>query len=385
MGSQVWRIVGAAFVGMLGFGAVIPMLPVYLHEQRGASTLLTGLLIGLSSAFALAGRLLAGKTADAKGRRIALLLGMVFCVSAGLLYLPFFGLWALSIGRVLHGLGEGFFVTAAVAWVVDIAPENRRAQTLGILSSGIWGGVSIGPAIGQALGTMTSVALFLSVSSAAVLAIILLMREDPRPHQHVRSRWFPPPVLMPGIILGLGNVTYAAMAGFLILLLRQRGHATTWAFSAFALAVLFGRAAFGGLPDRMGPRRSLFAGYACLAFGLLAIALGGPALLDIPAAIVVGLGYSFPWPALASVVVGEVAASERAAALGALNAFYDLFVAGSSAVAGAAAGHWGFAAPFWIALVSAGGATALVISSHLGVKSPVLHEYVCDEASSAHG
>jgi MFS family permease len=380
MGSQIWRIVGAAFVGMLGFGAIIPMLPVYLHEQAGASTLLTGLLIGLSSAFALLGRLLAGKTADAKGRRVALLIGMAFCAAAGILYLPLFGLWALSIGRVLHGLGEGFFVTAAVAWAVDVAPENRRAQTLGFLSSGIWGGVSIGPAIGQALGTMTTVALFLTVSSAAVLCIVLLMREDPRPHQHVPSRWFPPPVLMPGIMLGLGNVTYAAMAGFLILLLHQRGHATAWAFSAFALAVLFGRAAFGGFPDRMGPRRSLFAGYACLSVGLLAIALGGPPLLDIPAAIVVGLGYSFPWPALASVVVGEVPASERAAALGALNAFYDLFVAGSSAIAGAAAGRWGFAAPFWLAFVSAGAATALVIATRLGVKRPVMREYVCDSA-----
>ena len=61
MGSGIWRIVGAAFVGMLGFGAVIPILPVYLHHDAGASTFLTGLLIGLSSAFALLGRLLASR------------------------------------------------------------------------------------------------------------------------------------------------------------------------------------------------------------------------------------------------------------------------------------------------------------------------------------
>src|SRR3984957_12759712 len=268
MGSRIWRIVGAAFVGMLGFGAVIPMLPVYLHEQAGASTFITGLMIGLSSAFALLGRLFAGKTADRKGRRIALLLGMVLCAVAGVLYLPVLGLGALAAGRVLHGLGEGFFVTAAVAWAVDVAPDNRRAQALGFLSSGIWGGVSIGPAIGQALGSMASVALFLTISSAVVMALVFAMNEDRRPHEHANSRWFPPPVLLPGIVLGLGNVTYAAMAGFLILLLRHRGHGATWAFSAFAVAVLFGRAVFGGLPDRVGPRRSLFAGYACLGVGL---------------------------------------------------------------------------------------------------------------------
>src|SRR5215475_14036598 len=106
MGLIIWRVVGAAFVGMLGFGAVIPMLPVYLHEQQGASTFLTGLLIGASSAFALLGRLLGGKTADRKGRRVALLLGMAFCAAAGVLYLPVFGLWAVPPARVLHGLGE---------------------------------------------------------------------------------------------------------------------------------------------------------------------------------------------------------------------------------------------------------------------------------------
>jgi MFS family permease len=139
MGSGIWRIVGAAFIGMLGFGAVIPMLPVYLHEQVGASTFVTGLLVGIASAFALLGRLLAGKTADRRGRRLALLIGMAFCAGAGVLYLPFFGLWGIGPARVLHGLGEGFFVTAAVAWAVDVAPDNRRAQALGYLASGIWG------------------------------------------------------------------------------------------------------------------------------------------------------------------------------------------------------------------------------------------------------
>lgn len=334
---------------MLGFGAVIPILPVYLHEQMGASTFVTGLLIGLSSGFALAGRLFAGRTADRKGRRTALILGLAFSAAAGVLYLiP--GIPTLAIGRVLHGLGEGFFITGSTAWVVDIAPETRRGQALGFLSSGIWGGVSVGPAIGQALGTMNRVSVFLLVSSLAVIAMSAFTPEEKRPHHGAATRWFPKPVLLPGIILGFGNVTYAVMSGFLILLLRQRGLGTGIAFSAFALAVLLGRAAFGGLPDRMGPRRALYAGYILLAIGLVAIALTHNNIVMVAAAMVVGVGYAFPWPALAVVVVDSVRASERALALGALTAFYDLFVALSSAVAGAVAGHWGLTAVFWMAL-----------------------------------
>jgi MFS family permease len=366
MGSRIWRIVGAAFVGMLGFGAVIPMLPVYLHEQSGASTFLTGLLIGMSSAFALLGRLFAGKVADRRGRRIALVMGMAFCVGAGVLYFPVFGLWAMPPARVLHGLGEGFFVTAAVAWAVDVAPENRRAQALGYLSSGIWGGVSVGPAIGQALGTMGRVAGFVAISAAIVMAIIAVMEEHPRPHHPEPTRWLPPPVLLPGIVLGFVNVTYAAMSGFLILLLRARGHHTAWAFSAFALAVLFGRAAFGSLPDRIGPRKSLYAGYVFLGLGLAALAAVRNSAVDVPASLLVGLGYSFPWPALASVVVTRVPVGERAAALGALNAFYDLFVAVSAAAAGAVAGHWGFPSVFWMAFACMWVSLGLVAGTDIG-------------------
>src|SRR3954470_7178398 len=349
MGSKIWRIVGAAFVGMLGFGAVIPMLPVYLREHAGASTFLTGLFIGLASAFALLGRLFAGRVADHRGRRTALLLRMAFCAAAGVLYLPVFGMWWMAPARVLHGLGEGFIITGAVAWVVDIAPSSRRAQALGILSSGIWGGVSVGPAIGQALGSMTKVAVFLIASSLAVVAIMFFTEEQLRPKAIAPARWFPPAVVLPGIILGCGNVTYAAMSGFLILLLRERGHDSRWAFSAFAFAVLFGRFMFGGLPDRMGPRCTLSIGYVFFAVGLVTIAVSHNSLLDVPASLLIGLGYAFPWPALALVVVNRVQPSERAAALGALTTFYDLFVAASSAIAGAIAGHFGLTSVFWFA------------------------------------
>jgi MFS family permease len=370
MGSQIWRIVGAAFVGMLGFGAVIPILPIYLHEGVGASTFVTGLVIGLASAFALLGRLFAGKVADHRGRRTALLMGMSFCAVAGVIYLPVFGLWGMGPARVLHGLGEGFFITAAVAWVVDIAPSNRRAKAMGVLSSGIWGGVSVGPAIGQALGTLPRVAVFLTVSSLAVLAFIYFTDEELRPKAVVPSRWFPPAVLLPGLILGCGNVTYAAMSGFLVLLLRERGHDTRWAFSAFAFAVLFGRFMFGGLPDRMGPRRTLLTGYVFFGAGLIMIALSRNSLLDVPASLLIGLGYAFPWPALALTVVNRVRASERASALGALTAFYDGFVAVGSAVAGAVAGQFGLTAVFWFAFLCMMGGVILTLTTSIGRAAP---------------
>jgi predicted MFS family arabinose efflux permease len=74
-------------------------------------------------------------------------------------------------------------------------------------------------------------------------------------------------------------------------------------------------------------------------------------------------------------VVSEVQPSERAAALGALTAFYDLFVAASSAAAGAVAGRWGFAAVFWMTLACMGCSVALVLITGIGKgRTPVAPE-----------
>jgi len=58
--------------------------------------------------------------------------------------------------------------------------------------------------------------------------------------------------------------------------------------------------------------------------------------------------------------------SERAAALGALTAFYDLFVAVSSAIAGAVAGHFGLTAVFWFAFVCMCGSVVLTRVTDVG-------------------
>ena len=339
---------------MLGFGAVIPVLPPYLHDQLSASTFVTGFVVGMSSATALLGRLFAGPLADRRGRRITLMLGLASSVLAGLLYLPLFGVWSLMAARVLHGLGEGFFLTAAVAWVVDLAAPHQRGQALGFLASGVWGGLSLGPLVGQALGGLPRVALFVAgASTLALAAAWRFTREEERPRAARRPALFHRAVRAPGLVLGLANVPYATMAGFLPLLLRERGMAGVPAFAAFAGCVLFTRTVFGSLPDRLGPRRTLFGGIGVLMLGMALVATTHNAGVMLAAAALVGIGYSFPWPSLAVIVVGHVGDGERASALGALTACFDLFIGLGAVAAGTLAMWAGLTAVFWMGLCSA--------------------------------
>jgi MFS family permease len=349
-----WRVVGCVFMGMLAFGAMIPLLPVYLRDQLHSSPFLIGFVIGLSSAFAVLGRLFAGSTTDARGRRFTFAVGISLCGCAGILYLPIFGLIGVTLGRVLHGVGEAFFMTAAVTWIVDLAPSQQRAQALGYFASGVWGGLSVGPLVGQMFGAWQPAAIFVTASSLVVLAVISTAEEEKLHHQ-IRPQIkmnIPRPVVVPGLVLGFASISYAAMAGFLVLLMRDRGPGGKYAFAAFALCVLFTRTLLGSLPDRMGPRKTLFIGLSMLISGLLLIASTRNPMIGTLASALVGLGYSFPWPSLAVVVVRSVASSERASALGALNAFFDLFVSLGALAAGALAGRFGYTSVFWLASAS---------------------------------
>ncbi|HEY3442522.1 MAG TPA: MFS transporter [Paludibaculum sp.] len=349
-----WWIIAATLTGMLGFGAVIPVLPPYLHDQLHASTVTTGFVVGVASAFALLGRLFAGPLADRRGRRITLMLGLALCGLSGLMYQPMFGVWSLTAARILHGAGEGFFLTAAVAWVVDLAAAHQRGQALGFLASGVWGGLSLGPLVGQMLGGLPQVAWFVTVASFLALAAAWrYAHEEPRVRTGGKTLLFPRAVAVPGVVLGLANVPYATMAGFLPLLLRERGMVGLPAFAAFAGCVLCTRTAFGSLPDRLGPKRTLFGGIAVLIVGMALVATTHNRAVMLLAAALVGIGYSFPWPSLAVIVVEKVSEGERASALGALTACFDLFVALGAVAAGLLAGWAGLTAVFWMGLCSA--------------------------------
>jgi len=213
--------------------------------------------------------------------------------------------------------------------------------------------------------------------------MVMLFRMEESLREAGRPGGLPRAVILPGIVLGFGNVTYAVMSGFLILMLRQRGIGSTWAFSAFAFAVLFGRTIFGGFPDRMGPRKTLYGGYVMLAVGLLAVVFCRSSVVAVAASLLVGLGYSTPWTSLALVVVNRVHPTERASALAALTAFYDLFVAGSSALAGAVASRFGLTSVFWMALGCVGCATLVVRFTQLGAEGATrMHLAIHDRAEA---
>src|SRR5579862_8576072 len=92
-----------------------------------------------------------GNLSDAYGRRPVLLfaLGALGCDYFIMGLAPSIG-W-LFIGRLIAGIAGASF-TPAYAYVADITPPQKRAQSFGLMGAAFGIGFILGPAIGGLLG-----------------------------------------------------------------------------------------------------------------------------------------------------------------------------------------------------------------------------------------
>jgi MFS family permease len=149
LGTRFWCLILALFLGFLGMGTVLPAMAPHVRHDLGGSDQTVGLAIGIFSFVALLSRLASGRIADRGGRKLAFLGGLLSCALAGLAYLLPLGVAGVYLGRVLQGFGEACLYAGAAAWAVESAGVHRSGQALGYVSSGLWGGISAGPMVGN--------------------------------------------------------------------------------------------------------------------------------------------------------------------------------------------------------------------------------------------
>ena len=129
---RVLTLVSAVvLLDVLFFSAIAPLLPTYV-EDLDLSTSQAGVLAGSYAFGTLVTSIPAGWVAARWGARPTLLAGLaifaVSCVGFGLG--ESFGV--LVAARLLQGLGGAASWAAGMAWLVSIAPRERRGQVIGI-------------------------------------------------------------------------------------------------------------------------------------------------------------------------------------------------------------------------------------------------------------
>jgi MFS family permease len=380
-GEPAVRRPGLAFAGvfavtfsaLVAVGAVLPVLPRYVHGPLDGGNVAVGVVIGSYAITGLLLRPLAGRFADRRGRKPAVLLGALGVAASGLLYLPSLGVPGLILARLVLGAGEGTVFTAGSAWIVDLTPPGRRGRVIGLYGLAVWSGLSVGPLIGELLlhaSGYTAVWLF-AAASPLTGALIASRLPDPfhaRPHEDEHHPLIAPEAVRPGTALALASLGYATVAAFVVLHLEARGvgHGAV-VFGAFATTIVLTRLVGGDLPDRIGPIRVAVGAAIGEAVGLALIGLAHTLAAALLGAVAMGAAFSLLYPSLSLIVVERIPETRRGAALGTFTAFFDAGVGFGAPLAGVVAalsdyeGAFLFAAA--IALASAT-TTLLAIAPH---------------------
>ncbi|MDQ1575195.1 MAG: hypothetical protein QOH55_345 [Microbacteriaceae bacterium] len=166
-----------AFFVMVGFGVVVPVLPVFVRSF-GVGNAEVGAVI---SAFALV-RFVAspfcGRLIDRGGARTILAIGIgIVAVSSGLVGVAQ-NYPELLVLRGIGGVGSAMFSVSAMTLLLGSTSASVRARSIGFYQGGFLIGGMAGPALGGILATISLTAPFFfyagTLTVAGLIGLVLL-------------------------------------------------------------------------------------------------------------------------------------------------------------------------------------------------------------------
>ncbi|MBV9410741.1 MAG: MFS transporter [Acidimicrobiia bacterium] len=170
--GTIWTTVA---VDLIGFGVVLPLLPLYA-ERFHASAATIGAMFASFSVAQLIFAPIWGRVSDRIGRKPVLILSLVGTAAGTLLTGLAGSLVLLFVGRIVDG-ASGASVSVAHAAVADVAPPKERARLFGLLGAAFGVGFVAGPSIG-ALAALAGprVPFFVAAAIAGINAIVAIRR-----------------------------------------------------------------------------------------------------------------------------------------------------------------------------------------------------------------
>src|ERR1700745_322985 len=160
------------FIDMVGFGIVIPVLPLYA-ERFGASPFTSGMLLAVDSGMGFIFSPIVGVLSDRLGRRSILLLSTIGQATGFFIMGAANSLLWLFVARTIDGI-FGANVSTTQAYVADVTPSEDRSRALGLLGAAFGVGFICGPLIGGLLSQISLSAPFYFAGGLAAFNAVLI-------------------------------------------------------------------------------------------------------------------------------------------------------------------------------------------------------------------
>jgi len=139
-----------AVVIALGFGLVVPVLPLFAADF-GVGVFAVTLVVSVFAGVRLVSNLVSGQLADRMGTRRAVAAGAWIVAVSSLLSAFAPSYWALLAFRGAGGFGSALFFTALLTHVVRVVAPSHRGRAVGLLQGSFLFGLTAGPLVGGLL------------------------------------------------------------------------------------------------------------------------------------------------------------------------------------------------------------------------------------------
>lgn len=363
---------GLTFLTFFAAFQLFPTVPLRLLEL-GASVEESGRFMSVFTAGSAIGALLTGPLGDRVGqRRMVVVTAFLFAACVGSYGFIQHRTW-IYVLALPHGVVWSGLLTATMATLGSVLPDDRRADGLTLYGLASPGGVIFGPMIGLAEFHHWGFASITWILAALFVVLAILAFSLPKDrHERERRSVFQMPerkMIRPCSVLfatalGYGALgTYTAQEALKLDFQPFLGLPTTAAFltcmalGMVGMRIIMSRIGFGSDPVRLLP--NMLWG-AFLGLVLLALFPGG-AIRHALSALVYGAGYSMVHTLVSTHVLEVIHPERRGAAFGATLFSFDSGIGLGSYVIGMVIGHgeraWGvvaYRAGWAVAAVAAG-------------------------------
>lgn len=316
----------------------------------GASSFMTGLAVGIYSFSNTIGNVISGFLTDKRGPFIILLVGLFASGVSLLLYTFAIGPTSLLGIRFVHGFMEGLIVPAAFTFLANRAEESKRGRSVAISGAFVGMAAIFGPAYSGIVATKTSTPFIMSVNGIimfilAIFAFFLLRsftyekKQQAKSTKHFRVRYL---FQHPGMVRAFAGAFFLMFSqGVLALVLPLKVEAlgfdaktTGMLLSTFGIvAILIFLLPINRIFDKVRPMITLAFGISMMGLSMLFLSQVTELSLHYVAMMLYGIGFSFLFPSINSLLIDSSSAEFRGKAYGYFYAFFSIgVVAGSSLI-----------------------------------------------------
>lgn len=376
------------FVDLLGFGIVIPFLPMFA-KRLGVSGFGIGWILAIYSLMQLLFAPVLGRISDRVGRRPIIMIGLLGSSISYLIYGFADSFALLLISRALHGACAATVPTAQ-AYIADTTTEEGRARGMGLIGAAFGLGFVLGPTIGGLLGYASLKVPVFFASALTFANLIFAAKRLPESHAPQNGAPIGPAALMEPLLSlprQLFGHDLARLFGIAFLLtFALAGLETTfslmvpalYSYGALGVGLLLGYAGItqaiaqgwllGKIVPRMGEAMLVTIGLIMLAIGMFPMGMvtNLDALLVLLA--LVSVGYGLASPSVASLISRRTGQHKQGEVLGVNQSAMSLARIFGPIAGGTIYGMMGPAAPYVAGAIVA--VAALVLARATGQEKP---------------